>query len=257
VDEIVFGGAIKDGGRPLINHRINKIKIIGEIAKRYNISPNGINIDYGYSYAPHNFNYLYDGVNNVNEKVQGRVDYREPIYWFVLDNKKYVMKEQVEYCIHTFTEKLLVDYCNEPNSDFVYDTNSYLERLYYFYRNEVNLFGDVFPKLLDETDEFFIFEMIDGDPVSEINSNIASQYFEKVSKVVAHTKNFRPKNNVANNWVLTPSGVIKYVSIRHFVLIDNPEIVMMDYHECIIDDKGNRTGMIENYYEHAEGGGKK
>ena len=240
----------------MINHHIDKIKIIGEIAKRYNISPNGINIDYGYSYAPHNLNYLYDGINNVNEKVRDRVDYREPIYWFVLDNKKYVMKEQVEYCISTFTEKLLVDYCNEPKSAFVYDTNLYLERLYYFFRNEINLFEEVFPKLLEETNDFFIFEMVEGTPVKEINENIANQYFEKVSKVVAHTKNFRPKNNVANNWVLTPSGSIKYVSLRHFVLVDKPEIVMMDYHECIINKEGNQIGMIENFYKHAEGGKK-
>lgn len=186
---------------------IEKYKIILEISKRYNLNFKDINIDDSYHI---------DGVNYLG-KIDEYYDLEhipEPIYWFKYKNKKYIMKEQLEIISKIFTEQLSKQIVEEIN----FDPTAYNNRLFEFWRNENNNLN-YFPKFLDEDDNFFIFEYIEGNPLYSREDCLPymKEYFEINKDIIKHTKNFRPTNLILWNWLITKDG-LKYVNLRRFVL---------------------------------------
>ena len=130
------------------------------------------------------------------------------------------MKEQLEIISKIFTEKLSKQIVEE----ITFDPTAYNDRLFEFWRNENNNLK-YFPKFLDEDDNFFIFEHIEGKPLRTREDCLPymKEYFETNKDIIKHTKNFRPVNFMLWNWLVTKDG-LKYVNLRRFVLADNLKV---------------------------------
>ncbi len=200
-----------------MNKLIEKLKIIKAISQRYNLKVSDICINDSFNPNKDVLNYLgkIDDVKDLNF-------YDEPICWFKMNNKKYMMKEQlkISFDMYTATFESGID----DNIDF--NHNAYEDRLKQFWKTEMNLMS-VFPNFLEETEDFYIFEYIEGNPIeleSTFDENRLAEYNKIVSDVIKQTKNFRPINTILFNWFIDNNNNLRYVNMRQWVLADNPTI---------------------------------
>ncbi len=206
-------------------NEIQKLKIIKQIKQRYNIDED-IDIPFNFEYSDINPNYIDGNGEEFND---------EPIYWFIIDNKKYVMKEQLDICI-----KFDPDTKNDPKK--------YKDKLYNFFRNDINKFSFI-PKLLDETPDFFIFEYIQGEVLIKLTEDIQN-------KILKYTYEFK---DIYKDWIFSKrfsyfwvknKKKIYYVNIRHFEQFFNNELIIIspEGKEVLKEIVFNRKDVIDDIF---------
>ena len=168
-----------------------KQKLIKDIQKRYYIT---YDID-----IPFNFNFKKgENPNYITEKINKFEKTVEPIYWFHTYNRKYIMKSVLELNI-------------KHNLKF---DKTYVNSLYEFYRNDINKIPFL-PSLIEETDDFFIFEYFKGDvldTLSEKNNSIITTY-KKYMKL--NYPFFNLSNVFTNNWIIS-NDKLYYINLKSF-----------------------------------------
>lgn len=160
--------------------------------------------------------------NNINDLV----------YWFKIIedgiSKKYIIKEELTRLCLTFETDYLETIVpeNQVLENQVIDNQLYLDTLINFYRTHINNFPNIFPKLLEETEDFFIFEFIEGRVLHQDDFNrpeIQEQYFSKQKQILDLKLNFRLSNYFDHYWVESNNNIY-FVHITKFVLVKNPQI---------------------------------
>ena len=128
-------------------------------------------------------------------------EYSDPIIWFRYQGKKYIMREQLEQYILNFPENLAKGSIPE---EIDFNPKEFIKRLYDFYRNEETGINSpklkkYFPKFLDETIDFIIFEYIPAEQLRQfpVQGETAKFKFIKANnQILKVTKNLRPRNNI-------------------------------------------------------------
>ena len=191
-----------------------QFRLIREIARRYPyLNENEISLD------DHRINptdYLYPYSHGSVE------DYSDPIIWFRYQDKKYVMREQLEQYILNFPENLAK---NSIPEEIDFNPKKFIKRLYDFYRNEETGINSLklkkyFPKFIDETQDFIIFEYIPIEQLRQfpVHTEFAKFKFIKANnEILKVTKNLRPRNNIIN-WSIRDNEPF-YTNITKVILL--------------------------------------
>ena len=177
--------------------------------------------------------YLYPNLN-LNSS-----EYSDPIIWFRYQDKKYIMREQLEYYIMYFPIHLA--YASIPE-DIDFNPGKFLRRLYDFYRNEETGINSpklkkFFPKFIDETYDFIIFEYIPEEQLRQVPEDLEISKFKFIkanNQILKVTKDFRPRNNLIN-WSIRDNEIF-YTNITKFVLLKSPtkNITIADKKDTLI-----------------------
>lgn len=148
-------------------------------------------------------------------------EYSDPIIWFRYENKKFIMREQLESYIYNFPMHLA--HASIPE-DIEFNPVNFLRRLYDFYRNEETGINSpklkkFFPKYIDESYDFIIFEYIPEEQLRQVpDAEIAKFKFIKANnEILKVTKDLRPRNNLIN-WSIRDNEIF-YTNITKFVLL--------------------------------------
>ena len=157
-----------------------------------------------------------------------------PIYWIKYENLKIIIKDELYRTCENFKQEhfdvISVETLNS-NQTF-YDTKLFYEKLCNFYRDYINNFPDIFPKFLEETDEFFIFEFIEGTILQKIdfinNNTIRDQYYKKSKSIIDLNISFRLGNDFPFNWVLRDENIL-FVNLHQFMVIPEPILSPPDF----------------------------
>lgn len=159
--------------------------------------------------------YLYPNLN-LNSS-----EYSDPIIWFRYQDKKYIMREQLESYIMYFPEHLAKASIPET---IEFNPGKFLRRLYDFYRNEETGINSpklkkFFPKFIDETYDFIIFEYIPEDQLRQVPTCELStfKFIKANNQILKVTKDLRPRNNLIN-WSIRDNEIF-YTNITKFVLL--------------------------------------
>ncbi len=146
--------------------------------------------------------------------------YADPILWFRYEDKKYVMKEQLNEYVLRFPKELVDKSIPE---EVEYNPRGTLERMYDFYRNELPEFNKqrkFFPKLIDETVDFLIFEYIPENQLRDIPATEMAKFkvIKATNDILKITKDLRPRNNIIN-WSIRDNEPF-YTNITKFVWLN-------------------------------------
>ena len=146
--------------------------------------------------------------------------YVDPILWFRYEDKKYVMKEQLNEYVLRFPKELVDQSIPE---EVEYNPRGCLERMYQFYRNELPEFNNqrkFFPKLLEETMDFLIFEYIPENQLREIPTTEMAKFkvIKAINNILKITEDLRPRNNIIN-WSIRDNEPF-YTNITKFVWLN-------------------------------------
>ena len=191
-----------------------QFRLIREIARRYPyLNENEISLD-DHRINPTDYLYPYS-----HDLMKG---YSDPIIWFRYRDKKYIMREQLEQYILNFPENLAKGSIPE---EIDFNPKEFIKRLYDFYRNEKTGINSpklkkYFPKFLDETQDFIIFEYIPAEQLRQfpVHGEFAKFKFIKANnEILKVTKNLRPRNNIIN-WSIRDNEPF-YTNITKFVLL--------------------------------------
>lgn len=172
------------------------------------------------------FKKLNIGINDINVVPSWSItdNKEEPTWWIraKINNiwYKLIFKDIIEFRILNFKNEILnINDLNKNNQKF-------LERLLYFYRNEINNFPNIFPKFIKETEQFFIFEFIDGDLLEFEDfkdPNIYQQYINKQQEMINSNLDLIITNEIDNNWVYKNNNIY-FVGLYNFIM-DNDLII--------------------------------
>ena len=148
--------------------------------------------------------------------------YADPILWFRYEDKKYIMKEQLEAYIFNFPIALANASIPE---EIDFNPSQFLKRLYDFYRNEETGINSpklktFFPKLIDETMDFLIFEYIPENQLRDIPATEMAKFkvIKATNDILKVTKDLRPRNNIIN-WSIRDNEPF-YTNITKFVWLN-------------------------------------
>ena len=191
-----------------------QFRLIREIARRYPyLNENEISLD-DHRINPTDYLYPYS-----HDPMKG---YSDPIIWFRYQDKKYIMREQLEQYILNFPENLAKGSIPE---EIDFNPKEFIKRLYDFYRNEETGINSLklkkyFPKFIDETQDFIIFEYIPAEQLRQFPVHIEFAKFKFIkanNEILKVTKNLRPRNNIIN-WSIRDNEPF-YTNITKFVLL--------------------------------------
>jgi len=157
------------------------------------------------------------------DMLSGDITKLDNLYFFIYDNKKYIIKDKI--CINKKPEDYFEIYEIKP-----YDINILKEKIMHFIRTDMNKYSFLFPKFLEETDDFLILEYLEGDVVvSDYKSSLV--YNDILDKLELFYSQYNGElcveTRIDYNWVKTQEG-FKYFDMDSFLIGSKKFTLLLD-----------------------------